>query len=162
MALQMEPITKDRGVLKRITFFLVRIFADVTSDFKRRVILFAENLNNCAAQREVEEARIVGLSFAVATMRKGERAWVLVSPPYGSDQSKQHPTRCGFADKTVLYKVELLQIIDPQDKLKLHTFVNDGALRRMPYRDVLKASGPAAPSASWRRGVYFSAYKLHQ
>lgn len=147
MALEMAPVTKDGAVVKKVVQpgWGQPVLPGSGVAFHYEAFLENSNKPFYSTRKQtrpyrcvVEEARIVGLSFAVATMRKGEKAWVLVSPPYGRDQSTPHPTKTDFAQKTVLYKVELLQIIDPQDKLRLHTFVNDGALRRMPFRDVLK------------------------
>lgn len=81
---------------------------------------------------------IPGLFLAVATMRKGEVARVLVGPQYAFGP-KGCPPRIP-ANATILYEVELLHIVDGQDALELTGYAPDGESRNLPFPTLLEVS----------------------
>uniref|UniRef100_V5H8U7 peptidylprolyl isomerase n=3 Tax=Ixodes ricinus TaxID=34613 RepID=V5H8U7_IXORI len=80
------------------------------------------------------DVMVLGLAKALMTMRKGERARVLVQPEYAFGKMGCAPRIPGNA--TILYEVELLHFVDAEDALELEGICVDGG--PMPFPKLLE------------------------
>lgn len=80
------------------------------------------------------DVMVLGLAKALMTMRKGERARVLVQPEYAFGKMGCAPRIPGNA--TILYEVELLHFVDAEDALELEGISVDGG--PMPFPKLLE------------------------
>lgn len=145
MALKMEPVTQDKLVLKKVmkpgVGVVVKPGSGVSFHYNAYLELSDEpfdstRLRGFPHRCLLDDMIIPGLSLAVATMRKGEIARVLVSPKYAFGPMGCPPRIPPNA--TILYEVELLHIVDGQDALELAGYKPDWESRNMPFPVLLE------------------------
>ncbi|XP_077542078.1 inactive peptidyl-prolyl cis-trans isomerase FKBP6-like isoform X1 [Haemaphysalis longicornis] len=145
MALKMEPVTKDRLVLKKVmkpgAGLVVKAGSGVSFHYNAYLEMSDEPFDSTRLRGYphrclLDDMIIPGLSLAVATMRKGEVARVLVGPQYAFGPMGCPPRIP--ANATILYEVELLHIVDGQDALELTGYTPEGEGRHLPFPVLLE------------------------
>ncbi|CAN8003761.1 unnamed protein product, partial [Ixodes hexagonus] len=152
MGKSMEPLTNDRGVLKKANAALqvlrpgvgavVPSDSCVTFHYSAYLEMSDEpfdstRMRNRPHRSLLSDVLIVGLAKALMTMRKGEVARVLVQPEYAFGKMGCAPRIPGNA--CILYEVELLHFVDAQDALELEGLCLDG--ESLPFPKLLELCG---------------------
>uniref|UniRef100_A0A1E1XFZ2 peptidylprolyl isomerase n=1 Tax=Amblyomma aureolatum TaxID=187763 RepID=A0A1E1XFZ2_9ACAR len=145
MALSMGAVTKDRGVLKKVlrpgAGPVVAPGSGVCFHYNAYLEMADEPFDSTRLRNQpyrclLDNMIIPGLALAVAAMRKGEIARIMVEPQYAFGRMGCPPRIP--ANATILYEVELLYIVSAQDEIELKGFVHDEEERRMPFPKLLE------------------------
>lgn len=143
MAKTMEALTEDRGVLKKVLHpgvgAVVPSDSCVTFHYSAYLEMSDEPFDSTRMRNRPHrsllcDVMVLGLAKALMTMRKGERARVLVQPEYAFGKMGCAPRIPGNA--TILYEVELLHFVDAEDALELEGISVDGG--PMPFPKLLE------------------------
>lgn len=145
MALKMEAVTEDRLVLKKVmkpgAGPVVKAGSGVNFHYNAYLEMADEPFDSTRLRGYphrclLDDMIIPGLSLAVATMRKGEIARVLVWPQYAFGRMGCPPRIP--ANAVILYEVELLYIVDGKDALQLPEYNQEGDCRHLPFPALLE------------------------
>lgn len=144
IASSMQPITKDRGVLKKVLKSgvgpVVSPGSGVCFHYNAYLEMADEPFDSTQLRGRpfrclLGDMIIPGLSLGVATMRKGEKAQFLVEPQYGFGRMGCPPRIPGNA--TTLWEVELQFVVSALDEIELKSFMQEDE-RRMPFPELLE------------------------
>ncbi|XP_077516951.1 inactive peptidyl-prolyl cis-trans isomerase FKBP6-like [Amblyomma americanum] len=145
MALLMEAVTKDRGVLKKVlrpgAGPVVAPGSGVCFHYNAYLEMSDEPFDSSRMRNQphrcvLDNMIIPGLAIAVATMRKGEISRFMIGPEYAFGRMGCPPRIPASA--TILYEVELLHMVSAQDEIELKNLVPDEEERRMPFPKLLE------------------------
>lgn len=145
IAVSMESLTEDRGVLKKVirpgAGPTVPPGSGVCFHYNAYLEMADEPFDSTRLRGRtfrclLDDMIIPGLSIAVASMRKGEIARFLIEPQYAYGRMGCPPRIP--ANATILYEVELQFIVSAKDELELKSFMLEGDERRMPFGELLE------------------------
>uniref|UniRef100_A0A023GMQ0 peptidylprolyl isomerase n=1 Tax=Amblyomma triste TaxID=251400 RepID=A0A023GMQ0_AMBTT len=145
LASSMEAVTTDRGVLKKVLRQgagpVVAPGSGVCFHYNAYLEMADEPFDSTRLRNQpyrclLDNMIIPGLALAVATMRKGETARILVAPQYAFGPMGCPPRIP--ANATILYEVELIYMVNAKDEVELKGFMPEDEEQHMPFPKLLE------------------------